>query len=205
MRSKLVVLLVFSPIQRVVINEWIHEEMRRKFEDFFVSLSFWCSLTSCSNSMESFIFLLPIYGTELTFWKNCRRGNKHFDVFLTDLVHPFSVGRRRVRKKFLDKCLFGANVRISAFDVVFYKSTSPFLYPDLACEQFCLPSRKRFKLEKWKPGDTIFFFADDTNQQHLFFLKHHFYCCHVVFSLTKKYICLHRWPIFSRRNVSSEK
>ena len=53
-----------------------------------------------------------------------------------------------MREEMDGKLFFPVRVGISAFDVVFCKSTFPYLYLDLACKQLSFPPKEKIEYEK---------------------------------------------------------
>ena len=79
--------------------------------------------------------------------RNCRRGNKRFDVHLWRIrtVHFLSKDEKGASYEGTDgwnSCLFPARVGTPTFDAIPFDSAFPYLYLDLACKQLCFPPGK---------------------------------------------------------------
>ena len=154
MRSKQVLLLVPPHFYRVKTNDLIADEM---FMNVMIFINFKCFFfhffSSCQYLMNfpnffSIYFLeFPIKEKSCICKMRCRCRSKHFNIHfwrIRFVLIPSKLrkdasyeGRKRWKNVF-----FSTRVVISAFDVVFCKSTFPYLYLDLACKHSCFPSVK---------------------------------------------------------------
>ena len=112
---------------------------------------------------------------------------------------------RSMRKEMDGKAVYFPPCRHFDFDAVFYKSTSLYLYIDLACKQLCFPPGKGIDRKNESTKDTIVdsrflyrFLSNDDNIQYSWFpnivlfetVKNQ-----LISRLVRRQSIINRWPI----------
>ena len=172
-------LLVSPHFWRVETNEVFKNEMYMNVTNFFLFFSSFFMIVANTpwNSLIFPAFVFSIFqlrkGAVVTKW-DVDVGVSSLMSFSDGLGCPCSVERweERVkwRKKWMEKCPFFTRVGISAFDIVFCKSTSPYFHLDVAWKRLCFPPRKKYKQENWKyQNTTVIDIANDNIQSIIVF------------------------------------
>ena len=114
--------------------------------------------------LSQLIFPFPIKETSIPWLKTlCRRGNKHFDVYLRRIrtVHYLSKDGKGASYDGIDRwksCLLPARVGIFCLWCADIWSTFPYLYLDLAGKQLCFPPGKRInRINESTKGEVFYF------------------------------------------------